>query len=100
MKFGTNCIVFLIYRHDSTHFSSCQPTKTFQENKNVQQSELAIGMKPVRDSTRRLGLGNKSPYEMINEEDEDMWALFRLLKMDLISPDEVHLMPDLFTLNK
>ena len=52
------------------------------------------------NSTRRLGLGNKSPYEMINEEDEDMWALFRLLKMDLIPPDEVHLMPDLFTLNK
>ncbi len=52
------------------------------------------------NSTRRLGLGNKAPYELINEEDEDMWALFRLLKMDLIPPDEVHLMPDLFTMNK
>ena len=45
-------------------------------------------------------MGNKAPYELINEEDEDMWALFDLLKMDLIPPDEVHLMPDLFTRNK
>ena len=32
-------------------------------------------------------MGNKAPYELINEEDEDMWALFDLLKMDLIPPD-------------
>ena len=41
------------------------------------------------DSTRRPGLGNKAPYELINERDEDMWALFALLKIDLIPPDEV-----------
>ena len=38
--------------------------------------------------------------DYINEDDEDMWALFSLLKMDLIPPDEVHLMPDLFKKNK
>ena len=48
------------------------------------------------NSTKRPGLEGKAPYELINEEDEDMKALFDLLKMDLIPPDEVHLMPDLF----
>lgn len=52
------------------------------------------------NSTRRTSLGGKAPYEMISEDDEDMLALWKLLKMDLIPPDEVHLMPDLFVINK
>ena len=52
------------------------------------------------NSTRRTSLGGKAPYELITEDDEDMWALWKLLKMDLIPPDEVHLMPDLFVINK
>ena len=52
------------------------------------------------NSTRRTSLKNKAPYELIEEEDEDMLALFHLLKMDLIPPDEVHLMPDLFVNNQ
>ena len=52
------------------------------------------------NSTRRKSLGGKAPYEMISEDDEDMWALWELLKMDLIPPDEVHLMSDLFVKNK
>ena len=52
------------------------------------------------NSTRRISLGGKAPYELIREDDEDMWALWKLLKMDLIPPDEVHLMPDLFVVNK
>jgi IS30 family transposase len=63
------------------------------------QEDMTLLMNHI-NSTRRPGLGNKAPYELINEEDEDMWALFHLLKMDLIPPDEVHLMPDLFTRNK
>ncbi len=63
------------------------------------QEDMTLLMNHI-NSTRRQGLGNKAPYEMINEEDEDMWALFDLLKMDLIPPDEVHLKPDLFKLNK
>ncbi len=63
------------------------------------QEDMTLLMNHI-NSTRRQGLGNKSPYELINEEDEDMWALFRLLKMDLIPPDEVHLTPDLFMKNK
>ena len=52
------------------------------------------------NSTRRKSLGGKAPYEMISEDDKDMWALWELLKMDLIPPDEVHLMSDLFVKNK
>lgn len=49
------------------------------------------------NSTRRPGLGNKSPYELIEADDEDMKLLMELLKMHLIPPDEVHLTPELFT---
>ncbi|MCR5022930.1 MAG: IS30 family transposase [Lachnospiraceae bacterium] len=63
------------------------------------QDDITLLMNHI-NSTRRQGLGNKAPYELINEEDEDMWALFNLLKMDLIPPDEVHLKPDLFARNR
>ena len=49
------------------------------------------------NSTRRPGLGNKCPYELIEAYDEDMRLLMDLLKMHLIPPDEVHLTPELFT---
>ncbi len=52
------------------------------------------------NSTRRPGLENKSPYEVaLEQDDEDFKLLWNLLKMDLIPPDEVHLMPDLFKFN-
>ena len=63
------------------------------------QEDMTLLMNHI-NSTRRPSLGNKAPYELIKEEDEDMWALWDLLKMDLVPPDEVHLMPDLFTRNK
>ena len=47
------------------------------------------------NSTKRPGLGNKCPYELIEDNDEDMKALMALMKMDLIPADEVHLNPDL-----
>ena len=59
------------------------------------QEDMTLLMNHI-NSTKRLGLDGKAPYELINEEDEDMHALFKLLKMDLVPPDEVHLMPDLF----
>lgn len=63
------------------------------------QEDMTLLMNHI-NSTRRISLGGKAPYELISEDDEDMWALWRLLKMDLIPPDEVHLMPDLFVINK
>ena len=63
------------------------------------QEDMTLLMNHI-NSTRRPGLGGKSPYELINEEDKDMKALYALLKMDLIPPDEVHLMPDLLTMNR
>lgn len=64
-----------------------------------EQEDITLLMNHI-NSTKRRGLGYKSPYELIEEDDEDMWALCRLLKMDLIPADEVHLMPDLFKFNK
>lgn len=63
------------------------------------QEDMTLLMNHI-NSTRRTSLKNKAPYELIEEEDEDMLALFHLLKMDLIPPDEVHLMPDLFVNNQ
>lgn len=48
------------------------------------------------NSVKRPGLGNKCPYELVDEEETDFLELMKLLKMHLILPDEVHLMPDLF----
>jgi IS30 family transposase len=59
------------------------------------QEDMTLLMNHI-NSTKRPGLEGKAPYELINEDDEDMKALFDLLKMDLIPPDEVHLMSDLF----
>lgn len=47
------------------------------------------------NSTKRASLNGKAPYELIEEDDEDMKALMDLLKMHLIPADEVHLTPDL-----
>lgn len=63
------------------------------------QEDMTLLMNHI-NSTRRRSLGGKAPYELVDEHDEDMQALFSLLKMDLIPPDEVHLKPDLFVKNR
>ena len=42
-----------------------------------------------------LGTGEKSPLELISNEDSDIQKLMDLLKMHLIDADEVHLQPNL-----
>lgn len=60
------------------------------------QDDMTLLMNHI-NSTKRPGLGNKSPYEIaLSQEDEDFMLLWQLLKMNLIPPDEVHLAPDLF----
>ena len=59
------------------------------------QEDVTLLMNHI-NSIKRPGLGNKSPYELVDEEDKDFRNLMSLLKMHLIPPDEVHLMPDLF----
>ena len=63
------------------------------------QKDITLLMNHI-NSIRRPSLGYKAPYELIEAEDEDMWALFRFLKMERIPPDEVHLKADLFKLNR
>ena len=48
------------------------------------------------NSIKRPSLGNKSPYELVADDDEDMHELMYLLEMDPIPADEVHLDPNLF----
>ena len=47
------------------------------------------------NSIKRVKLGDKAPYELVDEKDEDMQILMKVLKMHLIPADEVHLKPDL-----
>lgn len=59
------------------------------------QKDITLLMNHI-NSIKRPGLGNKCPYELVDEEDRDFHELMGLLKMHLIPPDEVHLLPDLF----
>ena len=59
------------------------------------QEDITLLMNHI-NSIKRPGLGNKCPYELVDEEDSDFHELMNLLKMHLIPPDEVHLTPDLF----
>lgn len=102
---------FLVYR---TSMFYCDPMASWQKGcieKNHEfiryaipkkkslnpynQDDITLLMNHI-NSIKRPGLGNKSPYELVGEDDEDFHELMRLLKMHLIPPDEVHLMPDLF----
>ena len=47
------------------------------------------------NSVRRPSMNHQSPYELVTANDQDMLARMNLLKMHLIPPDEVQLMPDL-----
>ena len=47
------------------------------------------------NSTKRPGLNNLSPYEMVSEDDEDMRKLMKLLDLKPIPADEVNLTKDL-----
>ena len=60
-----------------------------------QQEDITLLMNHI-NSTKRASLRGKAPYELIDDEDEDMKALMDLLKMHLIPADEVHLTPELF----
>lgn len=59
------------------------------------QEDITLLMNHI-NSVKRPGLGNKCPYELVDEEETDFLELMKLLKMHLIPPDEVHLMPDMF----
>ena len=60
------------------------------------QDDITLLMNHM-NSVIRPGLGNKCPYDLVDNHDEDMKKLMALLKMHSIPADEVHLKPDLFT---
>lgn len=57
------------------------------------QADITILMNHI-NSIKRSGLGNRSPYDLIQDSDECMLRLMALLKMHPIPPDEVHVKPD------
>ena len=58
------------------------------------QDQITLMMNHI-NSAKRLGTGEKSPLELIPNEDSDIQKLMELLKMHLIDADEVHLQPSL-----
>lgn len=59
------------------------------------QEDMTLLMNHI-NSTKRRGQGWKSPYDLVEDDNEDRQALFKLLKMHPIPADEVHLTPELF----
>lgn len=59
------------------------------------QNDITLLMNHI-NSIKRSGLGGRSPYQLVDENDEAMRRLMNLLKMHPIPADEVHLKPDLF----
>ena len=60
------------------------------------QDDITLLMNHI-NSVIRPGLGNKCPYDLVEDNDDDMRRLMALLKMHLIPADEVHLKPDLLS---
>ena len=59
------------------------------------QEDMILLMNHI-NSIKRGGLGGRSPYQLVAENDDAMQRLMSLLKMHPIPADEVHLKPDLF----
>ena len=49
----------------------------------------------LSESTKRLSLNGRCPYEMVADGDDSMKLLMELMGMDTIPADDVHLKPDL-----
>ena len=58
------------------------------------QDNMTVLMNHI-NSTKRPGLGNKSPYELIPNDDDDMHRLMKLLDLSPIPADDVNLTKDL-----
>ena len=51
------------------------------------QDDMTLLMNHI-NSTKRPGLGNKSPYELITDDDDDMHRLMKILNLNQIPADE------------
>lgn len=59
------------------------------------QNDLYLLMNHI-NSVKRTSLHGRCPYDMVPDGDEDMLWFMKLLKMDIIPADDVHLKPSLF----
>ncbi len=60
------------------------------------QDDMTVLMNHI-NSTKRPGLNNRSPYELVSDKDEDMRLLMKVLGLHSIPADEVNLKPGLLT---
>lgn len=58
------------------------------------QDDMTLLMNHI-NSTKRPGLGDKAPYELISENDKGMHLLMKVRDLHLIPADEVNLTPGL-----
>jgi len=54
------------------------------------QADMTVLINHI-NSTKRPGLGDKSPYEMITDDDEGMYKLMNLLDLHPIPEDQINL---------
>ena len=58
------------------------------------QDDMTLLMNHI-NSTKRPGLNNKAPYELIADNDANMHLLMKVLGVHMISADDVNLTPNL-----
>ena len=61
---------------------------------DLTDADMTLMMNHI-NSTKRLGLGKRCPYDLIGHDDEDFQVLMHELKLDIIPPDDVQLTPSL-----
>ena len=60
------------------------------------QEDMTLLMNHI-NSTKRPGLNNMSPYELISDKDREMHLLMKILGLKKIPADEVNLTPSLLS---
>ena len=58
------------------------------------QDDMTVLMNHI-NSTKRPGLNNRAPYELISNKDRNMHLLMNILGLHMIPPEDVNLKPDL-----
>jgi hypothetical protein len=62
--------------------------------KDLTQDDLTLIANHI-NSVKRPSLDGRSPYDLVDDDDEDIKTLLSKLKMHPIPPDEVHLTKNL-----
>ena len=95
-------LLTMVFRKNNVMLLFLMPDGKAESVKRVfDYLEAGLGIEVFRRLFPVILTDNGSEFKKVDElelttDDEDFHELMRLLKMHLIPPDEVHLMPDLF----